>query len=82
MCPGDTIAGPDGNYRALAAANGVELVKLKADGTVDDSMATSTKVMIGATVLAAAAVGWYFWKSSKDGKGAKVENPGKCSCGG
>ena len=82
MCPGDTIAGPDGNYRALAAANGVELVKLKADGTVDDSMATSTKVLIGATILGAAAVGWYFWKSSKDGKGAKVENPGKCSCGG
>ena len=80
-CPGNEFAAPDGTrWRAIAAAGGVNLMQLKADGTLADTgMGLGTKVLIVGVVAAAGYAGW-MWYSNR--KGGKQENPGKCSCGG
>jgi hypothetical protein len=64
-------------WRAIAAAGGVQMAALKADGTVDASWSTGGKV---AVVLAVGALGvgaWYFLKGAPQ---SPQNNPGKCSC--
>jgi hypothetical protein len=77
-CPGQEIIAPDGvKWRAIAAAGGVQMAALKADGTVDASWSTGGKV---AVVLAVGALGvgaWYFLKGAPQ---SPQNNPGKCSC--
>lgn len=61
--PGAEIVGPDGvRYRALAAAGGVTMMPLKADGTPDTGWSTTAKVLAVGTVLAAGGLAWWYYR--------------------